>query len=284
MKAIIRVLTISCLCLIVLPLLAHAQRATAEAGSQGRTTASAPTGTATSSAAATSSARDSGSSAGYSGGTARPSFGSSSGGGGGTSGGGPYVQLPPLQGTSFYSYNTYMQMQDFLWNLRMLYGFSMDRSRFIRNSEPLVTPRLASLAVRKPLAISAQLVAVVDELAFQLADARAGKEVDKKAIEANTEQIRRLAKEIRSDTTLSFIDRRASVDMAKTGNFDQLGLNAIEQLQEVSRDLNVQLKTLAEQSETSTVSVDYLTRPSFDSLTKGIDKLSRVIQTSARRL
>jgi len=285
MKSISRVLIISCLCLIALPLLVQAQgRATGEAGSQGRAVASTGSaGVATASSAPTSSARAS--TSGSSGESARPSSGSSgssssSGYGGGS--GGPSV--PSLQGTSFHSYGTYMQWQGFLFNLRMFYGFSMDRTRFLRNSEPLLTPRLASLAARRPLTASAELMVLVDELSSLLAETRSGKAVDGKAIDATAEQIRRLAKQIRSDEALSFVDRRNDIDMAKAGNFEQLGLDAIERLREVALDLNSQLKTLSEQSQTSTVSVDYLSRPSFDSLTKGIDKLSRVIQKSARRL
>jgi hypothetical protein len=171
-------------------------------------------------------------------------------------------------------------------NLRMLYGFNLtgyDSTRFMRNSEPLLTPKLASLAVRKPLAISAQLIGVVDELSALLTEAQSGKAVDKKAIDATLEQVRKLARLIRSDSSLSFIDLRADLDLSKGSNFEQLGLNAIERLREYALDLHNQLKTLSEQSATATVSVDYLARPSFESLSKGIDKLCRVIQSSARR-
>jgi hypothetical protein len=285
MKSMIKVIIISCLCLIALPLLVHAQRATSSsassAGSQGRATASTGSaGVATASSAPASSARAS--TGGSSGESARP--GSSGSYGGSGYGGGSASPVPSLRGTSFHSYGTYMQWQDFLFNLRMFYGFSMDRTRFLRNSEPLLIPRLASLAARRPLMASAELMVLVDELSSLLADARSGKVVDRKAIDTTADQIRRLTKQIRSDEALSFVDRRNNVDMAKAGNFDQLGLDAIERLREVALDLNSQLKTLSEQSQTSTVSVDYLSRPSFDSLTKGIDKLTRVIQNSARRL
>jgi len=166
----------------------------------------------------------------------------------------------------------------------MYYGYYMDRTRFLRNSEPLLIPRTASLAARRPLAASAQLVQLVDELASLLAERQSGKAIDKKALDGTAEEIRRLAKQIRSDQALSFVDQRPDIDMGKIGNYDQLGLDAVAQLKEVALDLNNQLKTLSEQAQTSTVSIEYLSRPSFDSLAKGIDKLTRVIQTSARRL
>jgi len=281
MKSMIKLIAvISCLCLLALPMLAYAQRATTSSSGDGRSvgTSSSSSGVATASSSPSSSARsDSGS---YSGGTARPSFGSS--GSGNSGGGGQFV--PSLHGTSFYSYGTYLRWQDFLWRLQTFYGFWMDNSRFLRNCEPLLTPRLASLAALRPLTTSAELLRLVDELSSLLGEARSGNAVDKNAINSTAEQIRRLAKQIRSDQALSFVDRRNDIDLAKAGNFDQLGLDAVERLREVALDLNNQLKTLSEQSQTSTVSVDYLSRPSFDSLTKGIDKLTRVIQASARRL
>jgi len=282
MKSMMKmIVVVSCLCLLVLPLMVYAQRATSSSGGgDGRAVASTgSSGVATATSSASSSTRSS--SGGYSGESARPSFGSSGSSNSGY-GGGP--NMPLLRGTSFYSYGTYLQWQDFLFRLQMSYGFWMDNSRVLRNSEPLLTPRLASLAVRRPLAASAELIRLVDELSSLLAEARSGNAVDKNAVNATAEQIRKLAKQIRSDQALSFVDQRNDIDLAKAGNFDQLGLDAVERLREVALDLNIQLKTLSEQSETSTVSVDYLSRPSFDSLTKGIDKLTKVIQNSARRL
>lgn len=287
MRSIIRISAIAGFWLLSSPLWAQTTgRATADQGDRGRTTAAPPSGgAATSSAAATASARPA-STVSY-GESARPSvsYGStnsfSSGSSGTYSSGYPTVVL---RGTSFYSYSTYYQWQNFLYNLDLLYGFSLDRYRFMRNSEPLLTPKLASLAVLRPLQVSAQLIMVVDELSSLLETARAGKEVDKKAIEASAQQIRKLAKSIRTDPSLTFIDQREDVDLTKGLDTEKLGLDAINQLREIALDLNSQLHSLSDQAKTSTVSVDYLTRPSFESLSKGIEKLSKVIQNSARRL
>ena len=67
--------------------------------------------------------------------------------------------MPSLRGTSFYSYGTYFQWQDFLFrSAHVLRILRWTHSRFLRNSEPLLTPRLASLAARRPLAASAELI------------------------------------------------------------------------------------------------------------------------------
>ncbi len=201
-------------------------------------------------------------------------------------GGGSYYSVPTvvIRGTSYYSYGNYLQWQDFLYRLNSLYFAGLDGSRFLRNSEPLVTPKIASLAVRRPLQLSAQLVAVVDELSTLLAEVRAGKNFDKKAIDTTAEQIRKLAKSIRTDPSLSYIDERNDVDLTKGIDLNQIGLDAIVQLREIALDLDSQLQSLSDQAATSTISIDYLTRPSFESLSKGIEKLSKAIQNSARRL
>lgn len=169
-------------------------------------------------------------------------------------------------------------------NLGYMYRFSLDTSRFLRNSEPLLTPQFAFLAARRPLGLSMQLLAVIDELESLLNEARAGKPINVKEVEANTRQIRVLAKAIRTDRSLAFIDLRSDQDLLQGTPVDQLGIDAIVRLREIAIDLNGQLKSMAEESKTSTVSVDLLKRPSYSSLSKSIEKLSKVIENSARRL
>lgn len=198
--------------------------------------------------------------------------------------GGGSRTAPNIKGTSFVSYGNYYQWENFLFSLRSMYGLYLDTSRFYRNVEPLITPRMAMVATLQPLRLSAQLVATVDELSLQLDEARNGKAVDHKAIEATLDQIRKLAKKIRSDQALSYIDQRPDKDLFKGVKVNDFGLDAIEQMQKLALDLNNQLKALSRQSQTSTVSVDYMTQPSYTSISKGIEKLSKVIQSSAKRL
>ncbi len=164
------------------------------------------------------------------------------------------------------------------------YGFYWDMTRYRRNVEPLITPKIASLAAYRPLLLSTQLLMIVDELSLMLDDARAGKEIDKKVLELKTKQISDLAKKIRTDTSLEFLDQREDKDLLKGNNVDKLGIEAIEQLREMAVDLNGQLKTLSRQTDTSTISLDYLRLPSYTSLSKGIEKLSKVIKNSAKRM
>jgi len=49
-------------------------------------------------------------------------------------------------------------------------------------------------------------------------------------------------------------------------------------------DMNTQLKAMYDQNSTATVSVQNLSQPSFESLSKGIERLTKVIENSAKHL
>lgn len=190
-----------------------------------------------------------------------------------------------LQYTSFNSVYSMYQWQDFFYFLQMHYFMNPSYfSRFYRQREPLLTPVLARLTTQQPLNQSSQLLRAVDELETMLKEGEAGKSVDRAAVAAKTQEIRDLAKKIRSDESLAFLDQRRDKDALKLDNAETLGLGAIAQLREVATDLNTQLKNMYNQKTSTTVSVQNLAAPSFNSLTKGIDKLTKVIDSSARRM
>ena len=197
------------------------------------------------------------------------------------------VSAPPpkIQGTSFSSVNTYYQWQDFYYYLQTRYlmnGLYFDR--FYRNAEPLITPQLLKLTTREPLRLSMQMITAVDDLEAMLQALQAGKPVNKQDIAAKAQDIRELAKQIRQDQALSFVDQRKDKDILKGNNIENLGLEAISQLREMVTDLNTQLKSMYTQATTSTVSVNSLTQPSLESLSKGIERISRVIENSAKKI
>ncbi len=198
---------------------------------------------------------------------------------------GTFRNIPELKGTSFNSVNNYYLWQDFLWSLRTRYLLdSYYFLRFYRNTEPLITPHLLKLAVREPLGLSSQMILAVDELEEMINDLRVGKPVRKQDISAKAQAIREMAKKIRKDTSLAFIDQRLDKTLAKDSQFEDLGLEAVRELRQIVTDLNTQLKAMYSQTATSTVSVQNLTQPSFESLSKEIEKLTKVIENSARHL
>jgi hypothetical protein len=157
-------------------------------------------------------------------------------------------------------------------------------NRFTRNVEPLITPQLLKLALQEPLGVSSEMILAVDELEAMVSDLQAGKPVRKEDISEKAQAIREMAKKIRRDNSLAFIDQRTDKSTPKNEDFDNLGLEAVRQLRQMVTDLNTQLKGMYNQQTTSTVSVHSLTQPSFESLSKGIEKLTKVIESSARRL
>jgi hypothetical protein len=202
----------------------------------------------------------------------------------GHNGAGFIPNTPKLHGTSFSNLDSFYNWQNYYWRMRSTYMLDgLYFNRFYRNSEPLVTPELMRLTLRGPLSLSRQMLTAVDQLQVMVTDLQAGKQVGREAIADKSEEIRDLARKIRRDESLAFVDRRLDQGIAKGNQFDNLGLGGIEQLRELATDLHTQLKQMYGQSATSTISVQSLSQPSFASLSKGIEKLTKVIETSARR-
>ncbi len=207
--------------------------------------------------------------------------------GGASSGrrGGAYAPPVKLEGSSFTTMDTYYRWQDFYWFLQTRYMMNgLYFTRFYRNREPLVTPDLLRRVVRQPYRLSMQMLTAIDELETLLQDRAAGKPVDKQVLAAKAQEIRELAKRIRTDEALAFVDQRKEKDILKGNNIEALGLESINQLREMATDLNSQLKNMYTQNTTSTVSVNSLTQPSLDSLSRGIEKISKAIENSAKKI
>ncbi len=192
---------------------------------------------------------------------------------------------PNLSGTSFPTLSTYYQWQDLFYYLRTRYYVSnWYFNRFYRNREPLITPPMMRLMIREPLQLSNRMVAAMHELERLVSEFRSGVAVSGDEIEARAQEIRKLATQIRKDNSFEYLDQRVNRDILKGKDYKQLGLGALDQLAEMVDSLDDQLHDLYGQNTTSTVSVEALSQPSFESLSKAIEKLSKVIEKSARTL
>ncbi len=192
---------------------------------------------------------------------------------------------PNLRGTSFSSVNTYYSSLDFYsWVHARYFLDGYYFRRFYINTEPLITPRLAQVTLRQPLNLSRRMLTTIDELEQLILDSQAGKPVSKQEIDARAQEIRDLARKLRQDPSLNYFDQRKEKDLLKGTSYDELGLEAVSQLREMALDLNRQLRNLYEQKSTATISVEALSAPSFTSLSRGIERLSKVISNSARRV
>jgi hypothetical protein len=174
-----------------------------------------------------------------------------------------------------------MDYQRFYFYMQSMYFLNPGYfTRFKRNVEPLATPELVKLTYRKPLKLSLQMLDAVQEVEEMLQ----AKQVDKPAVIAKIQEIRELGKQILKDEGLSFLDQRRDIDSLKGVNVDKLGLDAVTKLREMVTDLSTELKNTYNQSTPAVISVQSLSQPSFRSMCKEIDKVTKALETSARRL
>jgi hypothetical protein len=191
---------------------------------------------------------------------------------------------PDLRRTSFTSSQSYYDsLSFFYWVHNRFYLDQYYFSRFYRNSEPLITPQLARLTMSQPLSLSNHLLASIDQLEALMRDQQAGKQVSKAEIAAKTEEVRDLAKQIRQDQSIVFFDQRKEKDLLRGTQYAELGPEALTQMREMALDLNRQIRNLYDQKSTATVSVEALSSPSFSSLSKGIERLSKVVSQPVRK-
>jgi hypothetical protein len=205
--------------------------------------------------------------------------------GAGTGTGSGYYGSPNLQGTSFITTNYYYSWNDYFSYLYRYFDLSPTYySRFYKNREPLMTPAMLKMTLRQPLFISTEMLKSIDQLEIMLRDSLAGKAVDKEALIAKSQAIRKLAKQIRQNPTLSMIDIRKETDLYKENSSDALSLESIGKLREMALDLNRQLTDMHAMSSSSTISVDSYQEPSFQSVAKGIERVCKAIESSSKKL
>ncbi len=212
--------------------------------------------------------------------------GSSGGYATGGGGGGGIAYQPDLSGTSFQSYTTYYNWNNYysyLWthyNLDPLYFH-----RFYRNFEPLITPDMLKVTLREPIRLSSEMLNSIEELEGMLAQNASASTADRPALLEKSKHIRELAKQIRRNQTLSNYDIRKNENLFKNKeDLHSLGPEALVKLREMAVDLDRQLRNIYSQSSTSTVSVDSYREPSIESLAKGIEKLCKAIENSSKRI
>ncbi len=211
-------------------------------------------------------------------GTTRTSHGS-------TSNAGTAIYQPNLGGSSFRTFNSY-----YMWNNYYSYlssNFAVNPvyfDRFYRNTEPLITPVMLKLTLREPIRLSSEMLDSIDRLQEMLEAGLSGTSTDRQALVEKSRHIRELAKRIRQNQTLSYIDLRENKNLYNGGEHDAFSLEAMQKLRGMAADLDRQLRNMDRQASTSTVSVESYKEPSLESLTKGIEKICKVIETYSKRL
>jgi len=192
---------------------------------------------------------------------------------------------PSTQYSSFQNWGMYWNWQHFFSRLQNEYYFSPAYSRrFMINREPLLTPSLLRIAVRKPLRLSSVLISELDNLDAMLLKMQNGEDVDKKQIALKIREIRDIAKQISKSSDWDVIDQRKDKDILKGLQLGGFSFEDRARLREIVTDLHTQLQDWYNSSSTNTISATSLTQPSIESLTKGIEKISKAMEKSVKRM
>ena len=160
--------------------------------------------------------------------------------------------------------------------------------RYAQGDSPL-TPRVVRLALRDSFLAAASLVGLTKELEPVLLDFQAGR-LDRKGCEREfgriLSEVRKLAKKIRKDDYLDYIDQRPKVKMPspkKARSFAEMQA-LIAELRQLVVQMNQGILAFYDKDLTRVVKVADLSQPSFQSISKGIDKLAKTIQKSVDQL
>jgi len=195
------------------------------------------------------------------------------------------ITVPNPQYSSFTTWNTYWNWQYFFYRLQTQYyldpGFA---HRFVVNREPLLTPSLLHMAVMTPLRLSSLMLAEMNDLDLMLQNFQNGKNVDRAQITLKIREIRKIAKQISGGSDWDLIDQRKNKDILKGLQFGDSALNDSIRLRKIATDLHAQLQNWYTSSNTNTISASTLAQPSIESLTRGIEKISKAMENSVRRM
>jgi hypothetical protein len=230
----------------------------------------------------------------YSGVTPTPSTSSNSYGG---FGGGSTVSTPRFNYeqyinpyTSFYDYNSYWRFTSLFGLLQRNFGYAFnDRyfSRYYMNREPILNRQTLYFSLKESAAASRQL----KQAALTLQKLMVSHSGDSMAATRDpqwaqvTESIRNLAKQIRQDRLVEYIDVRRDIPNTSSllVNLDKLDFQEqVSRLNDLIQQLDTQLSQTWKDAQPSVVSVQSLNRPSFQSLAKGIETLAKRLEKSPR--
>jgi hypothetical protein len=192
---------------------------------------------------------------------------------------------PSPQYSSFSTYNMFWDWQHFFSRLQNEYFLNPAYGhRFMVNREPLLTPSLLRIAVRKPLRLSSSLISKLDDLDAMLLKVRNGEHVDKEQMALKIQEIRQLAKKISKSSDWNLIDQRKDKDILRGMQLRDFSLDDSARLREIATDLHTQLQNWYNSSSTNTISAASLTQPSIESLTKGIEKISKAMENTIKHM
>ncbi len=154
---------------------------------------------------------------------------------------------------------------------------------------PPLSMDAVGLALRKSSSASERIVRLSSDLRLLLDDYEAGRLEEREFEELFSEKIgliRRLARDVRQDFYVAYLDQGKD---SKPGSFEKAHTVAelralLDELDQWAVDLRGGIQDFYDQDQTRVISVDSLSQPSLETLSRGISKLAKTIGQSARRL
>jgi hypothetical protein len=198
---------------------------------------------------------------------------------------GGWSAMPDLRQSSFgtastyYSWNNYYSYLYSTYNLNPLYF-----NRFYRNVEPLITPDMLKVTLRTPILLGAEMLNSIDQLEMMLKEGEPETTIDLQAVREKSKGIRKLAKKIRKNRTLSIIDLRGKKDLYNRDEHDSLSPESLAMLRKMASDLNRQLRIMYNQDSTAVISVNSYSEPSLESLARGIEEVCKDIEKYSKQM
>jgi len=188
------------------------------------------------------------------------------------------------------NYNEYYA-RDFLYSLWRQYPYfalSNYSYRYSLGDSP-IDRNLLRLALQDSYESATAMVNRVDELSDLINQLEAGlvprKQFQEK-FDSSITDIRKLAKTIRKDSRLEYLDQRRGIEVSEPA-----AAASIPEMRALVAELAVQAKGMRDGLEnyyvrdyTRVVEVDHLKQPSFKSMSDRIDKLAKAIEKSADRM
>ena len=210
---------------------------------------------------------------------------------GGSSGGAPPVPVQTYTPNPHFDYSSWYDTNRFVFQLLNRYQYLSVYDylwRYAQDDSPL-TQEVVNLALSESSLAADSLIATADELESLIDEYEAGTIGQKSfeiEVERTTKRIRQLAKKIRKDYLLEYLDQSPK---SKVPSYDRAG--SVSELRELCRELHRASTAVAngidayyEKDMTRVVNVNDLQRPSFGTMTKEIDRLAKTISKSADRL
>ena len=201
----------------------------------------------------------------------------------------PRIQVYDPSG--HFSSRGHYSCQRFVDRLCRRYSFLRGREylwRFAQGDSPL-TPRMVQLALKDSLQAATSMVQLTEELQPLLLELQEGR-LDRKSFERQSDevlrQVRKLAKKVRKDYVLDYIEQRPQVKIPsrkEVRSIPELKM-LVAQLHQMALQVREGISSFYDRDLTRVVSVKDLNQPSLKSISKGIEKLAKTIDKSVDRL